>query len=502
MSAIGDFEHFDNLKMPLCPNDTEVSIYQKYIVGRNNLLLGYTKQLIHLCNNTMDLNFPPSIIDRSISICDSNTKFINQDWYTINTKYDTIIGDGVINLVGGQLVDHLAKYCNILIIRFFTKKITGMKYATYFENNTIFPTPNIIIDTFESCKILVWNFLPKVQIKFDSIDKLVHYLDKSQYLVFDKSVINKDIMTKQQLQKKTIGQELEKNLYKGQAISCTSGSTGIPVIVPKTPESTMWHLATNIRDLKWRKWDLSKKRVAILARFGSDVVHNNVYLKKLDTIVNLQLYLNKIQPNYLFTYPSIVQMLDLSVLTELIDVRSVGENGATSYSCEEVGTIALQCPDYPEIYHIMENIIVEIDPIHGVLITDLSNNFIQKYAIGDVVELGKELCKCGRKLPTITKIYGRIRNMMILPNGDKIWPTIGEPLLRTVTDKILQHQAVQKSLYEIDLCLKVSLKLTSGEEDDLILLAKKILNQSHIIFKIVYVNSFPMGKFEAFKCLI
>lgn len=145
---IEDSDHFNNLQYPLAPNPYEASIYESYVNNHNTLLLGYTKQLIHLCDIAMDIN--------PLENCDK--KILQQDWFTIGDHYDVIIGDGVLNLVGGDLVKHLSLYCNVLVIRFFTEKIPGMKYATYFRSNTSFLLPDVIIDTQKSCKMLVWNF--------------------------------------------------------------------------------------------------------------------------------------------------------------------------------------------------------------------------------------------------------------------------------------------------------------------------------------------------------
>lgn len=143
---ISDSNHFNNLPLPLYPDPKEVSIYEQYTTSSNNvLLLGYTKQLIHLSTKAIDLN-------------PINDTIIKQDWFSVNEHYDIIIGDGVLNLVGGELVTHLSKYCNTLIIRFFTDKIEGMKYATNFKFNTSFLLPDVIIDTNPSCKILIWHF--------------------------------------------------------------------------------------------------------------------------------------------------------------------------------------------------------------------------------------------------------------------------------------------------------------------------------------------------------
>jgi len=348
-----------------------------------------------------------------------------------------------------------------------------------------------------------------LNLEFSTVDELVKYLATSQYLDFNVIKPGGKIMTRYDLQKMNFDNE--------KIVSRTSGSTGIPVIVPKNIKTLMWHTATNIRDLQWRQWDLKLKKVAILAKIKEDSVVNNTYLKKLDPIQILQTYLEQVQPSYLYTYPSVVKQLDLTKLN-LIDIRTVGEIGATSYSCEEAGTIALQCSE--KTYHIMENIIVESDPEYGILITDLTNPIINRYALGDFIELGgpaslvahdqragaREFllhknssgpCECGRKLPTITKILGRSRNMLVLANGDKIWPTIGEPLFLSITNKIVRHQMIQKTLKELELRLLVTSKLTDIEENNLINLVLKTINYD-LTCNVVYVDNFPVGKFEAF----
>lgn len=140
--------HFSNLPSPLYPNEHEVELYAQYKKDKT-LLLGYTKQLLFLCDDAMDNN--PNVEIK---------KIIVQDWFTLDKYYDTIIGDGVLNLVGGGLVSYLSTRCSRLIIRFFTVKIDGMRYATFFKFNTAFLLPDVIIDTRTSCKILIWNFQP------------------------------------------------------------------------------------------------------------------------------------------------------------------------------------------------------------------------------------------------------------------------------------------------------------------------------------------------------
>ena len=318
-----------------------------------------------------------------------------------------------------------------------------------------------------------------------TVNDLLNYLETSQYKYVHPNKIDGIILTKGVLQQ--IKPE------KGQLVSCTSGTTGTPLMVTKTQQTILWFKATNLRELQWRKWDLTKVSVIILAKIMEDSLIGTTYLKKLEPINKLQTFLEKIQPSYLYTYPSIIKELDLSKLN-LIDIKSTGEVDGTCYSAEEVGTIALQCPNYPFNHHIMENIIIEIDPDYGILVTDLTNPLITKYALGDVIEFG-DVCPCGRTLKTIKSIKGRVRNMFTLQNGSKIWPLIGEPYFCYITNKIIKHQTIQKSLTDVEVRLLVREILTDSEESSLLCLIKKKLQYFNM--KIVYVNEFKQGKFEA-----
>lgn len=153
-TPITDTSHFSTLHPPFSPNVHEVYKYKSYIPDWADkvLLLGFTKELLPLATHFVDVSDPPP--EYNIQ----NKKFLKGDWFDIEDHYDVIIGDGVINLTGGKLISHLSDKCEILIIRFFTDKIDGMKYATNFRLNTPFLLPDIVIDTQRSCKLLVWIF--------------------------------------------------------------------------------------------------------------------------------------------------------------------------------------------------------------------------------------------------------------------------------------------------------------------------------------------------------
>jgi phenylacetate-CoA ligase len=125
------------------------------------------------------------------------------------------------------------------------------------------------------------------------------------------------------------------------------------------------------------------------------------------------------------------------------------------YSAQEVGYIALQCPRF-EHYHVQaENLLVEIldeqdnscEPgqIGRVIVSSLHNFAMPliRYDIGDYAEAGAQ-CACGRRLPVLKRILGRVRNMLTLPDGRRRWPSFPSSAWSHVAP-ITQLQMVQKS---------------------------------------------------------
>jgi len=143
-NLLQDIEHWQNLKPPLSPNEYEIEIYKHHIKGCGPIcLLGMTKELVKFCDFMVDLN--PIKQERPVIKC---------DWSKINQNVDVVIGDGVLNLAGLDLVDNLLNVTNKLICRVFLKKLQGMKYATHFP--TKFPKSTMVIPTQENVVIVIW----------------------------------------------------------------------------------------------------------------------------------------------------------------------------------------------------------------------------------------------------------------------------------------------------------------------------------------------------------
>ena len=337
----------------------------------------------------------------------------------------------------------------------------------------------------------------------EKIDKdvkdLLNYLEKSQWMFVPNfmSVSSLKIMTRDDLRKVEMKDDV--------GVNKTSGSTGEPVTVGKSYADFVWYTATSIREFRWMKWNFTKNIAVIKAgnqetdnegwgiSKSIEPVQGRRFTSDLKPISELQKWLEEKNPHYIHCLPSVFKQIDTSKISNFIDWKGTGEVGGRAYSSEECGIIALTCPDNPSVYHVMENQIVEVDSDGALIITTTSNKYIKRYKHGDHIEMGK--CNCGRRLQTIKKIHGRVRNMMILPNGDKKWPLIGS--LEYESFGIKKFQMVQTKIDELE--LSIICEPLGERETDLIKVVNKWVGfPVNVIIK--YVDSFPNYKFEEFVC--
>lgn len=248
-------------------------------------------------------------------------------------------------------------------------------------------------------------------------------------------------------------------------------------------------------------------------------------------------WLDDLKPDYLVTYPSNLEALIANLrgngreleVTGIVTVGEVLESSIRQsldefhdaqlvdcYSAQELGYIAIQCPDNQDIYHCQdESLYVEILKSDGspcdvgevgrVVVTDLHNyaSPLIRYELGDYAERGG-LCQCGRGLSTISRIVGRKRNMAVLPSGEKIWPSFPAEMFMEITDKILQFKLRQTDVGEIELLLSVSQELDETEQCRIVGSLMERLKYP-FDFKFTYADQIPRaisGKFEDFECLV
>jgi phenylacetate-CoA ligase len=180
------------------------------------------------------------------------------------------------------------------------------------------------------------------------------------------------------------------------------------------------------------------------------------------------------------------------------------------YSAQEVGYIALQCPEHDR-YHVQsESAYVEIlrddgsacapGEVGRVVVTPLHNFAMPliRYEIGDYARVG-EPCACGRALPVLDRILGRVRNMLTLPDGTRRWPKLAGPFYRDIAP-VVQHQIVQHDVEHIEARLVVERDLTADEESALrALIVERLGHDFRLSFSYPQrIERTRAGKFEEF----
>jgi len=122
-----------------------------------------------------------------------------------------------------------------------------------------------------------------------------------------------------------------------------------------------------------------------------------------------------------------------------------------------------------------------------------------RYVVGDYAEIGRP-CDCGRTLPVLTRILGRDRNRLVMPNGERTYAPVSSRIGEVAA--IIQHQMVQTRIDQLELRIAARRQLTDAETS---FLCDVILRDIGHPFPldIVYVDAIPRtesGKFEDFRC--
>lgn len=334
-------------------------------------------------------------------------------------------------------------------------------------------------------------------------------------------------------------------------VTRSSGSTGLPVQVRKTELCALYWRTFTLRDHFWRHRDLSGTLATIRflsggaeaappiqrsTGWGSATAAFNTgpsfaLASTLDIAEQVRLLL-QCAPDYLLTYPSNLRALARHcsaqgiALPTLRETRTFGEAlsddlrevvrrawnvpVADMYSADEIGYMALQCPDATH-YHVMaEGVLLEVLDRNGracgpgevgrVVVTPLHNFAMPllRYVIGDYAEVG-EPCACGRGLPVLTRILGRTRNLLTLPDGRQLRPSMGILDYETVAP-VRQAQLIQRSLEHIEVRLVTSAVPSKAQEQALTALIQARLGYPFRV-TLTYVDALSRsrgGKFEDF----
>jgi phenylacetate-CoA ligase len=154
-------------------------------------------------------------------------------------------------------------------------------------------------------------------------------------------------------------------------------------------------------------------------------------------------------PTAMVLHPGQRQLLERAFSAEVFE----------RYGSEETSIIASECPAHRGMHIAAEGLIVEFlkegraaEPGEEaeIVVTDLVNYGMPliRYEIGDVGVRGAEACPCGRGLPMIERVRGRVADTIVTPEG-RIVSGISITDHIVEVEGIRQVQIVQESVDEL-----------------------------------------------------
>jgi phenylacetate-CoA ligase len=291
------------------------------------------------------------------------------------------------------------------------------------------------------------------------------------------------------------GCDLCSTTYRGKLLPhATGGSSGTPTRFFRTYESYDWRTAAKDRTYGWSGWKVGERSIYLWgapvgkvsrrqrrkARAYEWVHRQRIFNTFIQTdelwarvLKEIGAYKPAIVVGYVSSLEQFARFIDRSG-AEVAGVkaviaaaeplyqasreqisRSLRAPVFNTYGSREFMSIGGECSAHHGLHVNVENLVVEtvdasaIDPSE-ILITDLHNfgmPFI-RYATGDSGRLTEETCPCGRGLPLLDSIEGRVLDLLRAADG-RIVPGEFFPHLLKDVPEFAQYRVEQKSLDRI-----------------------------------------------------
>jgi phenylacetate-CoA ligase len=242
----------------------------------------------------------------------------------------------------------------------------------------------------------------------------------------------------------------------------TSGSTGIPMTIYRSPESIgtfeafrtnllsrIGHTAKSKEVSLWAKIDVGKRKDIPFVKYGNKFILSIRYFTN-EFLHNFIREIQKFDPEYISGYPSALTVLSgfirrnrLSLCRQLKAVISYTETiydwqrklieeafgirVFSMYAMTEASALAGGCEYVDNLHFFPQYSLIELkDLIEGhkeIIATGFTNYAMPliRYRTGDMVTGSNEYCdKCGRFHPLVDKIEGRINDFLVNREGNII----------------------------------------------------------------------------------
>ena len=247
----------------------------------------------------------------------------------------------------------------------------------------------------------------------------------------------------------------------------TSGSTGVSLELWLDDDSMQWKRGCTLYFDEWSGWKIGDKIASIWGNPTHQgnwrAVVRNILLERYDYLDTLKMSEKEMLAFYqrqrrrkptllfghahsLFFFANFLKQKGLEpfrpkgiistcmVLHDFERMRieeTFGSRVFNRYGCEEVSLIACECEAHEGLHLNLNTLIVEFirdgRPVRAgeagaIVVTDLTNYgmpFI-RYKVGDVGIPSENLCSCGRSLPLMESLEGRVADYVVTPEGSLI----------------------------------------------------------------------------------
>jgi phenylacetate-CoA ligase len=302
-------------------------------------------------------------------------------------------------------------------------------------------------------------------------------------------------LTKDDVRKHLYFDIMSDNHDKAQVLKVsTSGSTGEPFVCFVDREQLEFRWAATLRSMEWTGWRFGDRQVRLwhqtigmsktqVVREVADAVLSRrkfipAYEMSDDTLRHFVAAIEAFQPvlldgyaesfNFLARYLTEHGRLNIRPRGIISSAQTLPEGSRRAieeafgckvfdkYGSREFSGIAYECEAHQGHHVVGEGFIVEVlkdgrpakpGEVGEVVITDLNNYCLPfiRYRIGDLAEAvdPDETCPCGRGLPRLGKIEGRVQSIIIGSKGQYIPGTFFAHLFKDYDHAIRQFQIVQ-----------------------------------------------------------
>lgn len=354
-----------------------------------------------------------------------------------------------------------------------------------------------------------------------------------------------DIVSIPFLTKKVIRENIEalkaENIPRERFIpNSTGGSTGEKLEFFGDTDQILASLL--LRSNSWTGWDVGEKQMQLwgahydlsrvsdfVNRLKSSVIQRNILLSSYDmTEEDMRDYhgkINRYRPALITGYPSAMALFSEFIRGNGLTAHSpkgivtsaetlyehqrktiesvFGCKVLNRYGCREVGNIAQECLEQNGLHIFTEHLIIEIVDEKGnpcktgetgeIVVTNLDNftfPFI-RYRIGDIGSLSGRTCPCGRNLPMLEEVKGRVFDIIVGANGNHLSGTYWTILLREYAEGISSYQVIQEEYGRLLLKLITDSRFDEGEKARLIEGIKEKCGKDMIV-DIEVVDNIPL----------